>query len=355
MMQVLEPPQPKTLEAAGQKPDFHRSRLETGRAVLAPMAGFSDAPFRLLCREFGAAWAVTEMVSSIGVLMNGKKSFEIGEPYPGEPDLVIQVFGADPQMVGEASAKLYEEFKPAAIDVNMGCPVPKVVKNGGGACLLQNPDAAQAIILSMSRSVPIPVSAKIRLGWNTFNAIEVAQALEAGGANCLALHGRTRAQAYTGQADWDKIQAVQEAIGIPLVGSGDVVTAQQFFDRKTRASGVMIGRGAIGRPWIFAEVLGGRALEIPEIVRLAYRHALLNVAWYGELNGMRQIRGPLGAYFKGFPGASQVRARAVQVSTLEGLRVLFAELFPEVSLEGVETGADFGGHEAASLDGHANL
>jgi tRNA-dihydrouridine synthase B len=337
------------------KPAFHRPRLETGRAVLAPMAGFSDAPFRLLCREFGAAWAVTEMVSSIGVVMNGKKSFEIGEPYPNEPDLVIQLFGADPQIVGEAGAKLHAEFAPAALDVNMGCPVPKVVKTGGGACLLQNPQAAHDVISSLNKAVPIPVSAKIRLGWDTFNAIEVAQALEEGGASCLALHGRTRAQGYSGSADWDKIQAVKEAINIPLVGSGDVVNYEQFLEKREKASGVMIGRGAIGRPWIFAEVLGGRPLETHEIVRLAYRHALLNVAWYGENVGMRQMRGQLGAYFKGFPGASQVRAKAVQVSTLEDLRGLFKEVFPTVSLEGVEAGADFGGHEAASLDGHSSL
>jgi tRNA-dihydrouridine synthase B len=146
------------------KTDFHRAKLESGRAVLAPMAGFSDAPFRLLCREFGAAWAVTEMVSSMGVVMNGKKSFEIGEPYEGEPDLVIQLFGSDPQIMAEAGQKLYEEFKPAALDINMGCPVPKIVKNGGGACLLQNPDAAHDLIQALNKAVPVPVSAGSRGG-----------------------------------------------------------------------------------------------------------------------------------------------------------------------------------------------
>jgi nifR3 family TIM-barrel protein len=340
---------------SSQKPSFHRKRLETGRAVLAPMAGFSDAPFRLLCREFGAAWAVTEMVSSMGVVMNGKKSFEIGEPYPGEPDLVIQLFGADPQIVGEAGAKLHTEFQPVALDVNMGCPVPKVVKTGGGACLLQDPQKAHDVIRSLNDSVPVPVSAKIRLGWDTFNAIEVAQALEAGGAACLALHGRTRTQGYSGEADWDKIEAVRNAISIPLVGSGDVVNVDQFNARKSKASGVMIGRGAIGRPWIFTEVLGGQPPETAGIVRLAYRHALLNVAWYGENVGMRQMRGQLGHYFKGFPGASQVRARATQVSTLNDLRVLLHDLFPTVNLEDVTAGTDFGGHEASTLDGHAAL
>lgn len=345
--------QPSVKPQFSRKPEFHRSRLEMGRAVLAPMAGFSDAPFRLLCREFGAAWAVTEMVSSMGVVMNGQKSFEIGEPYPNEPDLVIQLFGADPAIVGEAGAKLYEEFHPAALDVNMGCPVPKVVKTGGGACLLQDPQKAHDVIRGLGESVPVPVSAKIRLGWDSFNAIEVAQALEEGGASCLALHGRTRQQGYSGEADWEKIQQVQAAIRIPLVGSGDVVSAEQFHARKSRASGVMIGRGAIGRPWIFAEILGGEPLETPAVVRLAYRHALLNVAWYGENVGMRQMRGQLGNYFKGFPGASQVRSRATQVSTLHDLRGLLNDLFPVVNLEDVVSGADFGGHEASSLDGHA--
>lgn len=345
-------PQNTSDPQVSSKTGWHRSRLETGRAVLAPMAGFSDAPFRLLCREFGAAWAVTEMVSSMGVVMNGKKSFEIGEPYPGEPDLVIQLFGADPAIVGEAGAKLYAEFQPVALDVNMGCPVPKVTKTGGGACLLQDPQKAHDVIQSLNNSVPVPVSAKIRLGWDTFNAIEVAQALEAGGASCLALHGRTRQQGYSGDADWEKIQQVQAAINIPLVGSGDVTSADQFHARKTKASGVMIGRGAIGRPWIFAEILGGQALETAEIVRLAYRHALLNVAWYGENVGMRQMRGQLGNYFKGFPGASQVRSRATQVSTVGDLQKLLNDLFPTVDLSDVVAGADFGGHEASSLDGH---
>jgi tRNA-dihydrouridine synthase B len=335
------------------KPDFHRSKLESGRAVLAPMAGFSDAPFRLLSKEFGAAWAVTEMVSSMGVVMNGKKSFEIGEPYPGEPDLVIQLFGSDPQIMAEAGQKLYEEFKPAALDINMGCPVPKVVKTGGGACLLQNPDQAHSLISALDKAVPVPVSAKIRLGWNDFNAIEVAQALQDGGAACLALHGRTRAQGYSGNADWDKIELVQQNLKIPLVGSGDVISKEMFAERQHKASGVMIGRGAVGRPWIFSEVIGGQTLETHDVVRLAYRHALLNVAWYGEYTGMRQMRGVLGQYFKGFPGANKVRATVTQVNTLEDLRKLLLEIFPGVILEDVAAGADFAGHSAATLDGHS--
>jgi tRNA-dihydrouridine synthase B len=343
------------VNSTSSKNQFHRQRLAAGGAVLAPMAGFSDAPFRLLAREFGAAWAVTEMVSSMGVVMNGRKSFEIGEPYPGEPDLVIQLFGADPAIVAEAGAKLYEEFRPAAIDINMGCPVPKVVRTGGGACLLQNPAQAAAVVRALDRAVPVPVSAKIRLGWDSFNAIEVAQALEEGGAACLALHGRTRQQGYSGQADWEKIQAVQAAISIPLVGSGDVVSREQFEARKSKAAGVMIGRGAVGRPWIFSEVQGGAVLEQAAVVRLAYRHALLNVAWYGEDVGMRQMRGQLAAYFKGFAGAASIRGRVTQVSTLLELRTLLNDVFPQVSLDDVRAGTDFGGHMATTLDGHAEL
>ncbi|MFN3266335.1 MAG: tRNA dihydrouridine synthase [Deinococcales bacterium] len=341
------------MSVPSSKEQFHRARLSGGGAVLAPMAGFSDAPFRLLCREFGAAWAVTEMVSSMGVVMNGKKSFEIGEPYQGEPNLVIQLFGADPQIMAEAGAKLYEEFKPQALDINMGCPVPKIVKNGGGACLLQTPDLAHDLVQALDRAVPIPVSAKIRLGWDSYTALEVAKALEAGGAASIALHGRTRAQAYTGQADWDKIEEVSSSLAVPLIGSGDVVSKELFNARKHKASGVMIGRGAIGRPWIFQEVLGGASLELPEIVRLAYRHCLLNVLWYGEHTGIRQMRGVLPHYFKGFAGANRVRAQMTRVSSLSDVERLFAEIFPDVSLEGVDVGAAFEGHQAASLDGHA--
>ncbi len=341
------------MTAPHSKPTFHQSQLEQGGAVLAPMAGFSDAPFRLLCREYGAAWAVTEMVSSMGVVMNGKKSFEIGEPYSGEPNLVIQLFGSDPQIMAEAGAKLYEEFKPVALDINMGCPVPKIVKNGGGACLLQTPDLAHDLIQALDKAVPVPVSAKIRLGWDKYNAIEVAKALESGGAASVALHGRTRAQAYTGQADWDKIEEVSSQLSIPLIGSGDVISKAMFDERKHKAKGIMIGRGAIGRPWIFQEVLGGQSLEIPEIVRLAYRHSLLNVEWYGEHTGMRQMRGVLPHYFKGFAGANRVRQQITQVSSLDDVRRLLNEIFPDVNLEDVTMGAAFEGHHAASLDGHA--
>jgi tRNA-dihydrouridine synthase B len=341
------------MSAPRPKPTFHRTQLEMGGAVLAPMAGFSDAPFRLLCREYGAAWAVTEMVSSMGVVMNGKKSFEIGEPYLGEPNLVIQLFGADPQIMAEAGAKLYEEYKPVALDINMGCPVPKIVKNGGGACLLQTPDLAHELVNALDNAVPVPVSAKIRLGWDNYNALEVAKALEAGGAASIALHGRTRAQAYTGTADWDKIEEVSSSLSIPLVGSGDVVSKEMFFERQSKASGVMIGRGAIGRPWIFQEVLGGQTLSLPEIVRLAYRHCLLNVQWYGEHTGMRQMRGVLPHYFKGFTGANRVRQQITQVSSLADVARLFVEIFPDVSLEDVQMGTAFEGHVAASLDGHA--
>ncbi len=341
------------MTVTASKTSFHRTQLESGGAVLAPMAGFSDAPFRLLCREYGAAWAVTEMVSSMGVVMNGKKSFEIGEPYLGEPNLIIQLFGSDPQIMAEAGAKLYEEFKPVALDINMGCPVPKIVKNGGGACLLQTPDLAHDVIAALDKAVPIPVSAKIRLGWDKYNAIEVAKALESGGAASIALHGRTRAQAYSGQADWDKIEEVSSHLSIPLIGSGDVTSKAMFIERQHKASGIMIGRGAVGRPWIFQEVLGGVSLELPEIVQLAYRHCLLNAEWYGQQTGMRQMRGVLPHYFKGFAGANRVRQQITQVSSLESVRVLFSEIFPEVSLENVSMGAAFEGHRAASLDGHA--
>jgi tRNA-dihydrouridine synthase B len=335
------------------KPNFHRQQLASGGAVLAPMAGFSDAPFRLLCREYGAAWAVTEMVSSMGVVMNGKKSFEIGEPYIGEPNLVIQLFGADPQIMAEAGAKLFEEYKPLALDINMGCPVPKIVKNGGGACLLQTPDLAHDLVNALDKAVPVPVSAKIRLGWDNYNALEVAKALEAGGAASIALHGRTRAQAYTGVADWDKIEEVSSSLNIPLIGSGDVVSKEMFFDRQNKASGIMIGRGAIGRPWIFQEVLGGETLTLPEIVRLAYRHCLLNVEWYGQHTGMRQMRGVLPHYFKGFAGANRVRQQITQVSSLADVERLFAEIFPDVQINDVQMGIAFEGHQAASMDGHA--
>ncbi len=258
------------------------------------MAGFTDAPFRRLAQECGATWAVTEMVLARGFLAGEKKAFDLGAPFPGERNIVVQLFGDDPAVLHEATAKAEAEFLPAAIDLNMGCPAPKLVGRGG-ACLLQTPENAYALVSAMRSSTKLDISAKIRLGWDSNRSIEIAQGLEQAGANLITVHGRTSAQRYTGSADWDAIAEVAKAVSIPVVGSGDVKNAEEIRLRATTGvQGIMIGRGAVGNPWIFTD---RQNVGLKERISTALRHAELNINHYGELTGIRQLRKVLPKYF----------------------------------------------------------
>ena len=304
--------------------DFFTQKLAEGGAVLAPMAGFSDAPFRKLCREFGSAWAVTEMVSAKGLVQSGR-GFEIGAPYAGEPDLVIQIFGSEPQVTAEAGARLVETYRPAALDLNMGCPVKKIVDKGCGAELMRRPEEAAEMVSALRRAVAVPVSVKMRLGFDQVNASEVARALEAAGAGALAIHGRTALQKYAGEADWDKILEVAQSVKVPVIGSGDVATREVFERYRGLGLGVMVARAAVGRPWIFGELRGEAPPSLGEVAGLAYRHAVLHVAWYGEARGLMALRGQLIRYFAPFPDEG-LRARVVKVASLPELEALVTEL-----------------------------
>ena len=309
---------------------FYADKLALNRAVLAPMAGFTDAPFRKLCREAGSAWAVTEMVSAKGLVQGDLRGVEIGEPYAGEPDLVIQVFGGEPDIVAAGGRILYEKYAPAALDLNMGCPVKKVTGKSCGSKLMLDPERSAEIIAALKTSVPIPVSAKLRLGYDEVNVLEVAAALAEAGADVLAIHGRTAAQKYTGVADWETIYKVAESVSVPVIGSGDVQTREQFEAHSAKGLGVMIARGAMGRPWLFAELRGAAAPRDEEKARTAYRHALLHLDWYGahdsgapdsydpnrEAWAMRSLRAQLIAYF----GFLDARKDVVKISSLADLR-----------------------------------
>lgn len=291
------------------------------------MAGFTDAPFRLLAREYGSAWAVTEMVSAKGMVLGDIKGIEIGEPYPDEPDLVIQVFGGEPELVAAGGRILFDMYTPQALDLNMGCPVKKITGKSCGSKLMLEPERAAAIVAALKAAVPVPVSAKMRLGYDVINVLEVAAALEEAGADLLAVHGRTATQKYTGQADWDMIYQVAEQAAIPVVGSGDVTTTAQFEAHRQSVTkgnlGVMVARGAVGRPWLFAELQGQAAPTVTEIARIVYRHALLHLNWYGdgtperEVQLMRKLRGQLLRYFDFLPAA---RSEVVRLESLADLR-----------------------------------
>lgn len=295
-------------------------------AVLAPMAGFSDAPFRRLVRHFGAAWAVSEMVSATGLAhgTQDERGLQISAPYRGERHVVIQLFAADPDLAARAVARLDRRYRPDAFDLNMGCPVKKVLNRGCGSELLRTPETAGAIVAAMRSATDAPVSAKLRLGIDRDVALEVALAVVAAGASALALHGRTARQRYEGRADWDAIERVATRLDVPLLGSGDVRDAADYARARARGVGVMIARGAIGRPWLFAEVRGAPAPGRHEIATVLWRHARDHAAWYGGAAPLRSLRGQLAAYgaalaeAEGPPiDAALLRRTLTAVSTVE--------------------------------------
>lgn len=302
--------------------NFYTRKLSENRAILAPMAGYTDAPFRKLCREFGSNWAVTEMVSAKGLVQGDLRGIEIGEPYAGEPDVVIQVFGGEPDIVAEGGKILYDQYQPDALDLNMGCPVKKITGKSCGSKLMQDPERAAEIIRQLVQAVPIPVSAKMRLGYDRVNVLEVALGIQEAGVSVIAVHGRTAEQKYTGEAKWERIKEVAEQLTIPVIGSGDVTTKEQFDRYRSWGLGVMIARGAMGRPWIFAELQGRDAPKLEDIIRIAYRHAELHCEWYktdnpnSELYAMRSLRSQLVHYFSFAP---ETRSELTQIESLQGL------------------------------------
>jgi tRNA-dihydrouridine synthase B len=303
--------------------NFYERKLAENKAILAPMAGYTDAPFRKLCRDFGSNWAVTEMVSAKGLVQGDLRGIEIGEPYPGEPDVVIQVFGGESEIVAEGGKILYDQYQPDALDLNMGCPVKKITGKSCGSKLMQDPERAAQIIRQLVKAVPVPVSAKMRLGYDRVNVLEVALGLQEAGVSALAIHGRTAEQKYTGEAKWEAIKEVAEQLKVPVIGSGDVTTKEQFDRYRSWGLGVMIARGAMGRPWIFAELQGKESPKLEDIIRLAYRHATLHCDWYktenpeSELYAMRSLRSQLVHYFSFAP---ETRSELTQLSSLQGFR-----------------------------------
>jgi len=305
---------------------FYTQALQSPKAVLAPMAGYTDAPFRRLALEQGAAWTVSEMLLARGLLAGERKATELGAPYPGEQNLVVQLFGDDPEVLRDAAAKAEEFFSPAALDLNMGCPAPKLAGRGG-ACLLQTPERAYELVRAMRQGTSLEVSAKIRLGWDEDRSLEIAQGLEAAGAALITVHGRTSKQRYDGLADWEAIAAVANTLKIPVLGCGDVQSVEAYNARlSTGVAGVMIGRGAVGNPWIFRQIAhGSQPPGLAERVQTALRHARLNAEWYGELLGLRQLRKVLYRYF---PDRPELHPALKKVSSMHELTRLLDSLEP---------------------------
>ena len=304
--------------------------------ILGPMAGVTDLPFRLLCKEQGAGLLCMEMVSAKGIMYNNKNTKFLLTIDERERPVSLQLFGSDPDIISE-QAKRIEELPYDILDINMGCPVPKIVNNGDGSALMKNPLLAGEIIEKTARAIQKPVTVKIRKGFDEehINAVEMAHIAQESGAAAIAVHGRTREQYYSGKADCEIIRKVKEAVKIPGIGNGDVWTPQDAIDmrKQTGCDGVMIGRGAQGNPWIFKQILHyeqtGELLEKPspqEVTEMLLRHAKMQMEFKGEYIGMREIRKHAAWYTAGYKNSAKLRGKINETETYEELKELLSHL-----------------------------
>lgn len=303
--------------------------------ILAPMAGVTDLPFRLLCKEQGAGLLCMEMISAKALIYKNRNTKLLLEIHPREFPVSLQLFGSDPDIISEAARQI--EDRPFQIlDINMGCPVPKVVKNGEGSALMNQPRLVHEIVRKAVRAIDKPVTVKIRKGFDEdhVNAVEIAKIIEDAGAAAVAVHGRTREQYYSGRADWEIIARVKEAVSIPVIGNGDVTSGESAVEmrRQTGCDGVMIGRGAQGNPWIFSELLEydrtGKLPERPkpeEIRDMMLRHARLQIQYKGEYLGIREMRKHVSWYTKGLPGSARLREAINRTESYQELEELLSE------------------------------
>lgn len=304
--------------------------------ILAPMAGVTDLPFRLLCKEQGAGLICTEMVSAKAIYFKNKNTESLMEIDERERPVSLQLFGSEPDLMAEI-AKQIEPRNFDILDINMGCPVPKVVNNGEGSALMKNPKLVHEIVSKVSKAIQKPVTVKIRKGFteDSVNAVEIAKILEDAGAAAVAVHGRTREQYYSGQADWEIIRKVKEAVSIPVIGNGDVDSPQkaEALVKETGCDGIMIGRAVQGNPWLFSRILHyqqtGELLPGPgmeEIKEMILRHAKMQLEYKGNYTGMREMRKHVAWYTTGMPHSASVRRMVNEVESYEQLEELVGRM-----------------------------
>lgn len=310
-----------------------------GKAALAPMAGVADRAFRELCMGFGASYCIGEMASAKGLTMSDKKTAELLEVTDAEMPMAVQLFGYEPETIA-AAAKIAAQYNPVAIDINMGCPAPKIANNHSGSALMKTPDLCGRIVEAAAKAVDIPVTVKIRKGWdsNTVTAVEVAKTCEAAGAQLISVHGRTREQMYAPPADWDIIAQVKKAVNIPVIGNGDIYTAHDamMMLEQTGCDMVMVGRGALGNPWIFREINAQYEQERPtpppgifERMTVMHRHIEKLCEYKGEKIGMREARKHTAWYMRGLRGAARLRVMCGELQEFKDLAVLMRAVLEE--------------------------
>lgn len=297
---------------------------------LAPMAGITDVPYRSICKEFGVGLTYSEMISAKGMYYNDEKTRLLMKKAKKETPFAVQIFGSDADIM----AKVAEEISGSAdiIDINMGCPAPKVVKNGDGSKLMQSPELIDEITRKVVEKAKVPVTIKIRKGWDKehVNAVQIARIAEKNGISAITVHGRTREEFYSGKADWNIIKEVKDSVSIPVIGNGDIISiesANEIFE-KTNCDAIMIGRASLGNPWIFEEIISGQKENktCEDVKKMIEKHLEMLIKEKGEYTAIREIRKHIAWYIKGFANAAEIRKRVNEIDGLEELKSMIQNI-----------------------------